>query len=62
VEGLINRFGLYADMRQRESLEEVIETMCQNIVAEQKGKKGNRGQGDLTDVFINSYKGGNPSE
>jgi hypothetical protein len=36
--------------------------MCQNIVAEQKGKKGNRGQGDLTDVFINSYKGGNPSE
>jgi hypothetical protein len=60
VEGLINRFGLYADMHQRESLEEVIATMLQNIAAEQKGKRRNRGQGDLTVVFINSYKGGNP--
>jgi hypothetical protein len=62
VEELINRFDFYADMRQRESLEEVIETMRQNIVAEQKGKKRNRGQGDFTVVFINSYKDGNPSK
>jgi hypothetical protein len=47
-------------MHQRESLEEVIATMLQNIAAEQKGKRRNRGQGDLTVVFINSYKGGNP--
>src|SRR5262249_26678921 len=37
LEGLINRFGLYAEMRQRAPLEEVIEAMRQDILLEQKG-------------------------
>ncbi len=62
LEGLINRFGLYADVLQRVSLEEVIETMRKDIVLEQKGKQQNRGKDDPTVAFTISYKGRNPQQ
>jgi polysaccharide chain length determinant protein (PEP-CTERM system associated) len=62
LEGLINRFGLYADVLQRVSLEEVIETMRKDIVIEQKGKQQNRGKDDPAVAFTISYKGRNPQQ
>ena len=62
LEGLIDRFGLYADVLQRVSLEEVIETMRKDIVLEQKGKQQNRGKDDPTVAFTISYKGRNPQQ
>ena len=62
LEGLINRFGLYADVLQRVSLEEVIETMRKDIVLEQKGKQQNRGKDDPTVAFTISYRGRSPQQ
>jgi polysaccharide chain length determinant protein (PEP-CTERM system associated) len=62
LEGLINRFGLYADILQRVSLEEVIETMRKDIVLEQKGKPHSRGKDDTPVAFTISYKGKNPQQ
>src|SRR5262245_1926717 len=62
LEGLINRFGLYADVLQRVSLEEVIETMRKDIVLEQKGKQQNRCKDDPTVAFTISYRGRNPQQ
>jgi succinoglycan biosynthesis transport protein ExoP len=62
LEGLINRFGLYADVLQRVPLEEVIETMRKSIVLEQKGKQQSGGKNDPTVAFSISYKGKNPQQ
>jgi len=62
LEGLIHHFGLYADVLQRVSLEEVIETMRKDIVIEQKGKQQNRGKDDPAVAFTISYKGRNSQQ
>jgi polysaccharide chain length determinant protein (PEP-CTERM system associated) len=62
LEGLIDRFGLYADVLQRVSLEEVVETMRKDIVIEQKGKQQNRGKDDSAVAFTISYKGRDPQQ
>ena len=62
LEGLINRFSLYADVLQRVSLEEIIETMRKDIMLEQKGKQQNRSKDDPTVAFTISYKGRNPQQ
>ena len=63
LESLINRFGLYAELRQRAPLEEVIETMRQDILLEQKGQdKQKRGKDETTIAFTISYKGSNPQQ
>ena len=59
LEGLINRFGLYADVLQRVPLEELIERMRQNIRLEQKGGQGS-GQQHTTVAFTISYSGKDP--
>ena len=42
LEGLINRFGLYTDVLQRVSLEQVIETMRKDILLDQKRQTESR--------------------
>ena len=56
---LIDRFGLYADLKTRAPLEEVIERMRQDIAVEPKGieqKWSNR----VTIAFAISYTGSDP--
>jgi succinoglycan biosynthesis transport protein ExoP len=61
LEHLIDRFGLYHDVRQRVPLEQVIERMRQDIVLDQTGlQKG--GKGETTVAFAISYKGRNPQQ
>lgn len=62
LEGLITRFGLYADVLQRAPLEDVIETMRKDIQLEQPGKTQGRGKDDATIAFAVSYKGKNPQQ
>jgi protein tyrosine kinase modulator len=63
LESLMNRFGLYAELRQRAPLEEVIEAMRQDIFLEQKGQdKQERGKDETTIAFTISYKGSNPQQ
>jgi uncharacterized protein involved in exopolysaccharide biosynthesis len=59
LEGLIDRFGLYADVRQRVPLEALIERMRQDIRLEQKGGEGG-GQQRTTVAFSISYSGKDP--
>jgi polysaccharide chain length determinant protein (PEP-CTERM system associated) len=61
LEGLINRFGLYADVREQVPLEQVIETMRKDILLDQK-RQQNSGKGDITVAFTVSYKGKNPQQ
>jgi succinoglycan biosynthesis transport protein ExoP len=61
LENLIDRFGLYQDLRQRVPLEQVIERMRQDILLDQTGlQKG--GKGETTVAFAISYKGRNPQQ
>lgn len=62
IEGLINRFDLYEEVRGRVSLEEVIETMRRDIMVEQKSKPQTRGKDEPTVAFSISYKGKNPQQ
>ena len=61
LEGLINRFGLYADGQQQVPLEQVIETVRKNILLDQK-RQSNNSKGDPIVAFTISYKGKNPQQ
>ena len=61
LEGLMSRFGLYADLRQRVSLEEVIELMRKDILLELKGQQSKRGD-ETAIAFSLSYRGSNPQQ
>src|SRR5256885_15629042 len=56
LEALINRFGLYPDLRQRLASEEVIGRMRKDIKLELKGAEV-RGQREATVAFTISYQG-----
>src|SRR5207244_29255 len=60
LEALMNRFGLYADLRKRVPSEEVIERMRKDIQLERKGVavKGGR---QATVAFTISYQGSEPA-
>jgi polysaccharide chain length determinant protein (PEP-CTERM system associated) len=60
LESLIKRFGLYADMRQRVPLEQVVERMRQDINLEQKGQQQNKGADGPTIAFTIGYRGPHP--
>lgn len=63
LEGLINRFGLYVELRQQVPLEEVIGAMRKDITLEQKGeKKQAGGKNETTVAFTISFKGKNPQQ
>ncbi len=59
LESLINRFGLYSDMRKRAPFEDVIVRMRDDIKLELKGVDV-RGQRQATVAFTISYQGGDP--
>ncbi|HEY5868646.1 MAG TPA: XrtA system polysaccharide chain length determinant [Candidatus Tectomicrobia bacterium] len=61
LEGLIQRFGLYADVLQQAPLEQVIETMRRDILLDQK-RQASRGKDEITVAFSISYKGKNPQQ
>jgi polysaccharide chain length determinant protein (PEP-CTERM system associated) len=56
LQALINRFGLYPDLRKRIAFEEVIERMRKDIKLELKGIQV-RGQREATVAFAISYQG-----
>lgn len=60
LEGLIDRFGLYADMRQRVPLEQVVERMRQDVRLELKGQQQNRAADSPTIAFTIGYSGHDP--
>jgi polysaccharide biosynthesis transport protein len=59
LEALINRFGLYADLRKRVSLEEIIDRMRKDIRLELKSVKQDEWRG-VTIAFTISYEGRDP--
>src|SRR2546425_4177132 len=59
LEALINRFGLYADLRKRIPSEEVIERMRRDIKLELKGVEV-KGARQATVAFTISYQGSEP--
>ena len=59
LEALINRFGLYADLKQRVSLEEVIARIRGDIKLELKSAKVTD-QREATIAFTLSYQGSDP--
>ena len=59
LEALINRFGLYADLRKRIPSEEVIERMRRDIKLELKGVEV-KGARQATVAFTISYQGSDP--
>lgn len=59
LEGLIARFGLYSDLRESVSPEEIIERMRRDIQLEPKGVQP-RGRGGATIAFSLSYLGSDP--
>jgi polysaccharide chain length determinant protein (PEP-CTERM system associated) len=59
LEALINRFGLYADLRKRVSEEEVIERMRKDIRLDLKSVKQDEYRG-VTIAFTISYEGRDP--
>src|SRR5438552_2247794 len=59
LEALINRFGLYADLRKRVPVEEVIERMRRDTKLELKSVE-QRGQREATVAFTISYQGSDP--
>src|SRR5262245_43953280 len=58
LEGLMSRFGLYTELRQRVPLEEVSERMRKDIMLEYKGRQGD----GATVAFSLSYRGSNPQQ
>ena len=58
LESLINRFGLYPELRKRVSLEELIIRMRGDIKLEKK--VGARGHGAVVVAFAISYRGSDP--
>src|SRR6266403_1170711 len=59
LEDLINRFGLYADLRQRVPVEDVIGRMRADTKLDLKSVEA-RGQREATVAFTISYQGGDP--
>src|SRR2546428_274100 len=59
LDALINRFGLYVDLRKRVPSEEVIERMRRDIKLELKGVEV-KGASQATVAFTISYQGGDP--
>jgi polysaccharide chain length determinant protein (PEP-CTERM system associated) len=59
LEHLITRFGLYADLRQRASMEAALERMRRDIQLELKGVEQASGRG-ATVAFALSYRGRDP--
>src|SRR5213593_2583335 len=59
LESLITRFGLYTDLRNRVSAEDVVERMRGDIKLELKGVEA-RGQREATVAFAIKYLGGDP--
>src|SRR2546429_6397463 len=59
LEALINRFGLYADLRKRIASEEVIERMRRDTKLELKGVEV-KGARQATVAFTISYQGSDP--
>jgi polysaccharide chain length determinant protein (PEP-CTERM system associated) len=59
LEALIDRFGLYSDLRQRESNEEVIDRMRRDIHLELQATES-RGDRRTTVAFTLSYRGRDP--
>src|SRR5947207_13758028 len=59
LEALINRFGLYADLRKRIASEEVIERMRRDTKLELKGVEV-KGASMATVAFTISYQGSDP--
>src|SRR2546426_1280166 len=60
LEAMINRFGLYADLRKRIPSEEVIERMRKDIQLELKGVEV-KGARQATVAFTISYQGSEPA-
>ena len=60
LEALINRFGLYSDLKQRVSLEEVIARVRGDIKLELKSAEV-KGQREATIAFTLSYQGSDPA-
>jgi len=60
LEALINRFGLYSDLKQRGSLEEVIARVRGDIKLELKSAEV-KGQREATIAFTLSYQGSDPA-
>src|SRR3989441_1404144 len=60
LEALINRFGLYPNLRKRLPFEEVIGRMRKDIKLELKGAEV-RGQREATVAFTISYQGSDPA-
>jgi succinoglycan biosynthesis transport protein ExoP len=60
LDSLINRFGLYADLRQRVSSEEVIERVRGDIKLELKSADVKGNQREATIAFTISYRGSDP--
>src|SRR5438132_1261637 len=60
LEDLINRFGLYADLRTRVPLEDVIARMRSDTKLDLKSVEA-RGQREATVAFTISYQGSDPS-
>src|SRR5712692_6414415 len=60
LDGLITRFGLYADLKTRVSSEEVIERMRRDIRLELKGVEQKEGVRQATVAFALSYLGRDP--
>jgi uncharacterized protein involved in exopolysaccharide biosynthesis len=59
LEALIERFGLYQDLRERVPMEAVIERTRKDIKLELKSVQS-RGRGEATVAFTISYQGGDP--
>ena len=59
LEGLITRFGLYSDLRKRESNEEVLDRMRRDIQLEVRSAEA-KGDRRATIAFALSYRGRDP--
>jgi polysaccharide chain length determinant protein (PEP-CTERM system associated) len=60
LEGLIDRFGLYTDLRKKAPLEAVIDQMRQDVDVEFKG--GERRSDRITIAFMVGYRGRDPQK
>jgi polysaccharide chain length determinant protein (PEP-CTERM system associated) len=58
IEGLVARFGLYPDLRNRPSSEEAVDRMRRDILVELKATDPRRG--GATTAFALSYRGADP--
>ena len=60
LEGLITRFGLYTELRKRESMEAAVERMRRDIGLELKGVEQQMTGRNATVAFNLNYRGGDP--